>query len=315
MSGKVKKHILIALLAIVIIYILFTVYADYELVIYSFGNYNWLTIPLLLFLTFLTHLSRFFRWSYYLRLLKINIKTSESLLIFFSSLIMAVTPGKLGEFVKSYSLKKHADIPLSVSSPIIIAERITEFLSLLIITACGIFLYNFGILIVLTLLGLIGLILLLFSNQKFVQGFITILTKISFLKKYRPSIMGVFEKSNILLKPVPFINALIINTIGWIFEFYAFYIIIHSFNSDFSFLWASFIFAFSIVVGAASMLPGGLGITDGSLSYLLMHFNINNENAVAITIITRTVTLWFTILLGIIFLLIYTRKFGKVYSK
>jgi uncharacterized protein (TIRG00374 family) len=60
------------------------------------------------------------------------------------------------------------------------------------------------------------------------------------------------------------------------------------------------------------MLPGGLGITEGSLTYMLIRENVSNNIAFATTFIVRVVTLWFAVLVGIVSVFIYQKKFGKI---
>jgi uncharacterized protein (TIRG00374 family) len=60
------------------------------------------------------------------------------------------------------------------------------------------------------------------------------------------------------------------------------------------------------------MLPGGLGITEGSLTYLLVQKDVPMDISVATTFIIRVVTLWFAVLVGIISLSFYQKRFGKI---
>ena len=60
------------------------------------------------------------------------------------------------------------------------------------------------------------------------------------------------------------------------------------------------------------MLPGGLGLTEGSLTYLLMQKGIAADISVATTFIVRVVTLWFAVLVGIVSLSFYQKRFGKI---
>lgn len=99
--------------------------------------FSYETLPLILGFVLLNYFFRFLRWEYYLRVLQIRIPLSESFGIFMSSLSMAVTPGKMGEVVKAYFLKALHGIPMSKSMPIVFAERVTDFLALLIISFAG----------------------------------------------------------------------------------------------------------------------------------------------------------------------------------
>jgi uncharacterized protein (TIRG00374 family) len=60
------------------------------------------------------------------------------------------------------------------------------------------------------------------------------------------------------------------------------------------------------------MLPGGLGLTEGSLTFLLVEKHVSTDIAVATTFIIRVVTLWFAVLVGIVSLTIYQKRYGKI---
>ena len=91
-----------------------------------------------------------------------------------------------------------------------------------------------------------------------------------------------------------------------------FYIILINFKINFSIHLSTFIYAFSTIAGAVSMLPGGLGVTEGSLTFLIEAQNISKEIAVASTFIVRIVTLWFAVLVGIFSLVLYQIRIGKI---
>jgi len=59
------------------------------------------------------------------------------------------------------------------------------------------------------------------------------------------------------------------------------------------------------------MLPGGLGLTEGSMTGLLILNKIPKDIAVAITIIIRFATLWFAVAIGLISLYIFQKKDRK----
>ena len=76
---------------------------------------------------------------------------------------------------------------------------------------------------------------------------------------------------------------------------------------------ATFIFSFSTLAGAVSMLPGGLAATEGSMVALLQGgFALapTPEAAAAVTLVIRACTLWFAVLLGAMALLWWNRGRG-----
>jgi glycosyltransferase 2 family protein len=73
------------------------------------------------------------------------------------------------------------------------------------------------------------------------------------------------------------------------------------------------IYAGTTIAGALSFLPGGLGVTEGAMTFALVsgaaHFD--RATAVAATLLTRLATLWFAVLLGIGFLGLARARIAK----
>ncbi len=111
-----------------------------------------------------------------------------------------------------------------------------------------------------------------------------------------------------MFKPKIFSITLLYSFASWLFEFFGFYIILRSFTINISVVLTSFIYSFATVIGSLSMLPGGLGATEGSLTFLLVDNGFLNEHAVVATLIIRAVTLWFSEIIGALALLIFSKR-------
>ena len=85
---------------------------------------------------------RWMRWEYYLRRLEIRIATADSVLVFLAGFALTVTPGKLGEAVKALLLRQSHGIPAARTAPIVIAERITDLIALLLLALVGVFTFE-----------------------------------------------------------------------------------------------------------------------------------------------------------------------------
>lgn len=108
------------------------------------------------------------------------------------------------------------------------------------------------------------------------------------------------------------IPSILIATVSWFFECIGFYIVICAYSTDISLSLATFIYSFSTIAGAISMLPGGLGLTEGSMTGLLVLNKVPKDESAAITIIIRLATLWFAVALGLITLYIFQRRMEKI---
>lgn len=312
MLEKVKKKIFLSLGIAGLIYLAFTIYADYKQVIFAFSKFSLWLIPVILSLSFLNYISRFFKWDYYLHLLKIKITKVDSFAIFMSGLIMSVTPGKMGELLKAYLVKQVVNEPVSKTAPIIFAERITDFVSLVMIGLIGAYVFDYGRIIVAAVGVFFLLVIFIVSQKSLAIKIINFFEKISFLKKHIEKIHTAYESSYILLQFKPIVFMSLLSLVSWFLECLGYYLVLTNFAVEVSILWSAFSYAFATIVGAISMLPGGLGVTEGSLTIMLIQKSVSKDIAVASTFIIRVATLWFAVLVGVIAVSLYQKRFGKI---
>jgi uncharacterized protein (TIRG00374 family) len=312
MLENIKKKVLISIILAGVLYLGFTLYANYGQVGRALEKFNWLLFPLLLLLSFMNYVTRFFKWDYYLSIINVKIKKLTSFSIFMSGLLMAVTPGKVGEFLKCYLVKEITETPMSKTGPIVIAERITDSVSIILIILIGAYFYNVLTGFVLFFTILLFLIIYLLSNKRISLKVISFFENFKFLEKHMHKIHTAYESSYILLRPLPLFKMILLSLFAWFFECLSYYIILKNFNVNVDLFWASFSYGLSTMIGAVSMIPGGLGFTEGSMTFLLVQKHYSKNIAVASTILIRIVTLWFAVLIGIVSLSIYQSKHSKL---
>ncbi|WP_223248458.1 lysylphosphatidylglycerol synthase transmembrane domain-containing protein, partial [Sulfurirhabdus autotrophica] len=107
------------------------------------------------------------------------------------------------------------------------------------------------------------------------------------------------------------ILGIVFGLIAWGSEGVAFYYILSLLENNISLQTALFIYAFSMLIGALSFLPGGLGGAEATMLALLMLNHVEQPQAVAATLIIRLATLWFAVILGIIALAMPVREQAK----
>lgn len=312
MIQKIRNRIFLSIAVAAIVYLSFMIYADFEKVISSFKSFNWYLMPILLALSLGNYFSRFFKWEYYLKIIDVKLHKLDSLSIFMSGLIMSVTPGKMGELLKSYLVKQVNGTSISKTAPIVFAERATDFLSLTILALIGAYYYDYGqgIIIIFGIILVAGLIII--SNNNIFDKILLGLSKLKFIKKHISKISTAYESSSKLLSIIPLISMTFLSIIFWGFECFGYYLILTNFQIKVDEFWAFFSYSFATIVGALSMLPGGLGVTEGSLTFMLIQKGFSEHDAFASTFIVRVVTLWFAVLVGAISVLLYQKRFGKI---
>ena len=308
MESKIFKNIFIAILVTIVLYLALSIYGNIEIVFSTLVSFNWEYLPIVLAIIYLSFLFKFLKWQYYLKLIKVNIKLSDSFQIFMSSLTMSITPGKIGEIIKSYMIKQLNGTPTSRTIPIVFAERITEIFALIFLIIMGFDLLNKGLIILIATFLLLLFSLFFLLNENVSNWLINKLGAIKLLQKYLESLKISFSSSRELLKPKPFVLMFLLSILIWIIECFGFYLILSNFNISFSIVWSFFSYLFSIFIGSISFIPGGLGITDGSITYLLIKNGIDKDIAVSTALIIRFTTLWFALIIGSISLY----KFNKL---
>jgi uncharacterized protein (TIRG00374 family) len=293
------------------VYLGLSFYGDWRAVIEAFSGFSLRTLPLVLFLAFMNYVTRFWRWELYLKKVEIILPRKESFFIFMSGLLMTVTPGKMGELLKSYLLKERYGISMARSGPVVLAERITDLVAVYLLVLLGgiSFAYGAGILWA-------GLVVLCLSIFPFVSPaifhfFLNWLTKIPLGKRLEGRFKEAFYALHDLLGLRLLLWASFLGMAAWFFECLAFGVVFYGLGIEVPLIKATFIYAFATLAGALSMLPGGIGAAEGSMTTLLLMMQIPKAQASTATIIIRACTIWFAVLLGYIFLKRY-QSFIKV---
>ncbi len=102
-----------------------------------------------------------------------------------------------------------------------------------------------------------------------------------------------------------------LGVLAWLLECLALDQIIGGFESGIPDLIASStIYASTTIFGALSFLPGGLGVTEGSMVIFLERFELVDSTslAVSVTCLVRLATLWFAVFLGLVAFMWHQRK-------
>lgn len=102
-----------------------------------------------------------------------------------------------------------------------------------------------------------------------------------------------------------------VGILTWFSEAYAFWLVFKGLGVHISIVEATFIYTFATLVGALSMLPGGLVTTEGSMVGLLTILNLIRATSSAATLLIRICTLWLAVMVGLIALYIYRKNISK----
>ena len=151
---------------------------------------------------------------------------ADSLQVFLAGFALTVTPGKLGEAVKAVLLRASHRIPMAKTAPIVIAERVTDLVALLLLALVGVFSYDVDprFLIAGAVLVVAGLVVV--SVDPVAKAAIAIAGRLPVLRRFAHRFDEAHAHTAILLAPGPLVVATMLATASWFFECLAFWVVV-----------------------------------------------------------------------------------------
>jgi uncharacterized protein (TIRG00374 family) len=258
---------------------------------------------------------RFVRWHLYLRKLNIDIPLRESLAVFLSGFAMSITPGKAGEVIKSIMLKRSRGIPVSHSISIIATERVSDISGLLFLIAIGVMFLPGGAVYAAVLGAAILALQWACASERVGRFIILIASKVPFLKRTTPMIETMYSRFRALAGAGTYLSSFFLSVMAWGAQCVVLYLAANSMpNAQLSLPESLFIYSGPLIAGNLATLPGGLGLTEGSMAGLLVQLGgegMTLSAAAAVTLVVRAVTLWWGLLVGNLALLYWRVRFDK----
>jgi uncharacterized protein (TIRG00374 family) len=125
-------------------------------------------------------------------------------------------------------------------------------------------------------------------------------------------LLTMLRSSSVLLRSGPLYVGLFLGLLAWFAEGYGLYIVLERLGADTPLLLAAGIYGVSVLAGAIAFLPGGLGGTELVMGSLLLLAGVDAPVAVSAVIICRLATLWFAVLIGLLFMVsVEFKSLGK----
>ncbi|MDO8288315.1 MAG: lysylphosphatidylglycerol synthase transmembrane domain-containing protein [Parvibaculum sp.] len=246
---------------------------------------------------------RFLRWQMYLSQLGHTVAWLPSLRIYLSGFALTTTPGKAGEAFRGVLLKQRG-VPFPATFAAFISERLSDLVAITLLTFFGLAQYPqaWGI----VLAGALGVMVVL--------ACVSSLTALGNLQLWastrRGKLMALLSHASEMLgdahrchSPSMLGIATVISMIAWGAEALAFYWMLGWLGVDISLSFAIFVYALSMLAGALSFLPGGLGGAEAVMVSMLLLKGMTMPSAIAATVFIRLATLWFAVLIGLIALI------------
>ncbi len=205
--------------------------------------------------------------------------------------------------LKCYLLKSKTGVPVSRSAPVVVMERLADVISVIILGLTGFVLLPVPVIVILAVALLATVVGLMFAVSR--QA--SYITNLPILSRWSELLQGSHEGFKELVSPRVMVVGVVIGAVAWFAEGLALWVILKGIGSDIDLVRALPIYAVATLVGAVTTLPGGLVGTEGSMLAFLQQSGVTRAGASAGTVLTRLVTLWFAVLVGLLALLALRR--------
>ena len=151
------------------------VYANFGNLLLALEKFNWIYLPLMIILVTLAYFVRFIKWNFFLRNVDVYLPLKQNLFVFFSGLSMTITPAKAGEIWKGWLIREINGENLSKTVPVVIVDRVTDVIGLIILSLTGILYYKSGIYVLLILVILFAAFIIAIKSETISNRLISIL--------------------------------------------------------------------------------------------------------------------------------------------
>ena len=298
---KLDNKIIPILVATIGIYALFLFISDYNVISEKISNFKINYLPLILFFVSASWIPLIIKWHFLLKNSEVNIPLTKSITVWFAGIAFSITPGHVGALIKSQILKTSSNIPRTKTVPIIIVEKAYELIGAILASVIGIIIL--GMEFYLIIIAISGLVVIFFFmyHKPASELFFNRITKLKFFSKYVENISEFYEivkkSTNVKVATICILLAL---TYWFMVSAAAYYTLIAFDVNILDFLKVLAIYTTSSLLGAISFIPGGIGVTEGSIAGLFTLNGIDVSTALILSVMIRVLTLWFSVCAGFI---------------
>lgn len=301
-----KNKIWLIIVFAVVVYIIMGIYADFGNLLSAIERFNWTFALIMIILITAAYFIRFLKWNFFLKSVGVHLKLKDNLFVFFSGLGMTITPAKVGEIWKGWLIKDINGESLSKTVPVVITDRVTDLMGLIILSLLGILYYKSGISILIALILIFIGFFAAIRSEKISGKIISMLENRA--GKYSKDIKTMHATFLQLMNPKNMTLMSFLSAFAWFFECLALFLVIVGFGQSLSLILSTFVFSFASLVGAVSMIPGGLGIAEATISGMLQYFGLTSVDSIGVAIIIRFGTLWYGAILGFLVYFIFRKR-------
>lgn len=309
LSGWRYRAVILSIICSVLGYLAFSLWGGWQDVSSAVARVGMLGIAIALLMSMLNYGLRFLRWQSYLAAFGHSVPWWPSLRIYLAGFALTTTPGKAGEALRGILLK-HRGIPYPQSFAAFFSERLSDLFAVVLLALFGLTLYPDArpMIVAGIVLVIVGFVVL--SRRRLMEKLLTLVPgsggKFSQLVRH---LLHVLLEAQRCHRLGILLSATLLSVLAWGAEALAFHWILNWMGADIPLVFAVFVYATSMLAGALSFMPGGVGGAEAVMIALLAWKGMSSADAVAATVLIRLATLWFAVGIGVFHLMRFNNRY------
>ncbi|MHB8394718.1 MAG: lysylphosphatidylglycerol synthase transmembrane domain-containing protein [Candidatus Dormibacteria bacterium] len=251
----------------------------------ALSHFHLVYLPIVLSLAMAYYVLKGWQWHLFMKPLRLDHGALETILIYLAGQPTSILP--LGELSRAFIMRQHAKVNLGEVSATVVVQEVLYPVGLIAAAVPGSGRFPGAQAAVVTaLIGILAISLLLLWPTAFAKV-VALAVRVPLIRRFEPDLLALHhDVIFIARRPATLIPAAL-GPVAAVLAISVFYFTVRSVGIELGVYQVAFVYAVAHLAGGISLLPGGIGAYEGSMTFLLIAFGVPAPVAAAIAILNR----------------------------
>lgn len=242
-------------------------------------------LPIVLALSLGYYVLKGYQWHLFLKPLRLDHGAVETILIYLAGQPTAILP--LGELSRAFILRQHAKVSLGEVSATVVVQELLYPIGLIAAALPGAGQFpGAQAAVMVALAGILAIFTILLWPRAF-TFVMRFAMHVPVIRRYSEDLMSLHRDVIFIARRPATLGPALLGPVAAVIAIAMFYFTIRSVGVEVGVYQAAFVYAVAHLAGGVSLLPGGIGAYEGTMTLLLVAFGVATPVAAAIAILNR----------------------------
>lgn len=278
------RRLLPALVSVAIL-VLVVVYVRPQDLGTALSHFQLQYLPVILVLSMGYYVLKGWQWHLFLKPLRLDHGAFETILMYLAGQPTSILP--LGELSRAFILRQHTKVNLGEASATVVVQEMLYPVGLIAAALPGSGqVPGAQAAVISALVGIAAISVILLWSPAF-ERVMTVAEHVPLVRRYAPDIRALRRDVVFIARRPATLGPALLGPVAAVIAIAVFYFTVRSVGLDLGLYQAAFVYAVAHLAGGVSLLPGGIGAYEGTMTFLLVAFGAAAAVAAAIAILNR----------------------------